>query len=64
MPVEFIGSVGSHNASEIHPPRGPVIDRDYVEPVARAHEDGGLPERNVTPLALTRVKTGNQSRRC
>ncbi|WP_421737532.1 LLM class flavin-dependent oxidoreductase [Caulobacter sp.] len=42
MPVEFIGFVGAQNASEIHPPSGPAIDRDYVERVARAHEDGGF----------------------
>jgi alkanesulfonate monooxygenase len=42
MPVEFIGFVGAQNASEIHPPTGPAIDRDYVERVARAHEDGGF----------------------
>jgi len=42
MPVEFIGFVGAQDASETRPPSGPVIDRDYVERVARAHEDGGF----------------------
>jgi alkanesulfonate monooxygenase len=42
MPVEFIGFVGAQDASETRPPSGPVIDRDYVERVARAHEEGGF----------------------
>ena len=42
MGVEFIGFIGTHHASEIHPHSGPAIDRDYVETVARAHEDGGF----------------------
>jgi alkanesulfonate monooxygenase len=42
MSVEFIGFIGTHNVSEIHPAEGPVIDRDYVETVARAHEAGGF----------------------
>ncbi|MEJ2814555.1 MULTISPECIES: LLM class flavin-dependent oxidoreductase [unclassified Caulobacter] len=42
MPVEFIGYIGTQHQSEIHPAKGPVIDRDYVERVARVHEDGGF----------------------
>jgi alkanesulfonate monooxygenase len=42
MPVEFIGFIGSQPSSEIHPPSGPVLDRAYVERVARAHDDGGF----------------------
>lgn len=42
MPVEFIGYIGTQHQSEIHPPQGPVIDRDYVERVARAHDEGGF----------------------
>ncbi|CAN5530241.1 LLM class flavin-dependent oxidoreductase [soil metagenome] len=42
MPVEFIGFVGTQHVSEIHPASGPAIDRDYVERVARAHEEGGF----------------------
>jgi alkanesulfonate monooxygenase len=40
--VEFIGFIGSSPGSEIHPHNGPVIDRDYVETVARAHDEGGF----------------------
>jgi len=42
MPVEFIGIIGTQHQSEIHPAQGPVIDRDYVENIARAHEEGGF----------------------
>src|ERR1700761_8537446 len=42
MSVEFIGYIGTHHASEIHPAQGPVIDRDYVETVAKAHDAGGF----------------------
>lgn len=42
MSVEFIGFIGTHHGSEIHPYNGPAIDRDYVETVAKAHEDGGF----------------------
>ncbi|WP_426030904.1 LLM class flavin-dependent oxidoreductase [Caulobacter sp. DWP3-1-3b2] len=42
MPVEFIGYIGTQHQSEIHPASGPVIDRDYVEAVARAHDEGGF----------------------
>ena len=42
MPVEFIGYIGTQHQSEIYPARGPVIDRDYVERVARAHDEGGF----------------------
>jgi alkanesulfonate monooxygenase len=42
MPVEFIGFIGTSHASEIHPHQGPVIDRGYVETVARAHDVGGF----------------------
>jgi alkanesulfonate monooxygenase len=42
MPVEFIGYIGTQHQSEIHPAQGPVIDRDYVERVARAHDEGGF----------------------
>ena len=34
MPVEFIGFIGNHNASEITTRSGPVVDRDYIETVA------------------------------
>jgi alkanesulfonate monooxygenase len=42
MPVEFIGYVGGHDASEIRPYTGPAIDTAHVETVARAHEAGGF----------------------
>jgi alkanesulfonate monooxygenase len=42
MSVEFIGYIGTRKFSEIHPPEGPVLDRAWVEMVAKAHEDGGF----------------------
>src|SRR5713226_7910290 len=38
MSVEFIGMIGTQHYSEIHPPRGPAIDVDYVRRFAQAHE--------------------------
>jgi alkanesulfonate monooxygenase len=42
MPVEFIGFIGNHNASEIIPRTGPVVDVDYIETIAKAHEYAGF----------------------
>ena len=42
MGVEFIGMIGTQAASEIHPPRGPVIDVDYVRRFTQAHEQAGF----------------------
>jgi len=42
MAVEFIGMIGTQPASEIHPPRGPLIDIDYVRRFAHAHEMAGF----------------------
>jgi alkanesulfonate monooxygenase len=42
MPVEFIGIIGTQHQSEIHPAAGPVIDRDYVEAITIAHDEGGF----------------------
>jgi len=42
MSVEFIGFINTRQASEIHPPQGPVIDVAYVGQVARAHEEAGF----------------------
>ena len=42
MPVEFIGFIGNHNASEIIPRSGPIVERDYIETVAKAHEYAGF----------------------
>src|SRR5215211_4976034 len=40
--VEFIGFVGTHYESEVHPAEGPVIDRDYIRALAQAQEYGGF----------------------
>ncbi|CAM5346795.1 Alkanesulfonate monooxygenase OS=Streptomyces antimycoticus OX=68175 GN=SANT12839_006880 PE=4 SV=1 [Streptomyces antimycoticus] len=42
MSVEFIGMIGTHEVSEIHPARGPVVDAEYTLRFARAHEDAGF----------------------
>ena len=42
MPVEFIGFVGNHNASETIARSGPVIDRDYIETLAKVQEHAGF----------------------
>ncbi|WP_304168412.1 LLM class flavin-dependent oxidoreductase [Phenylobacterium aquaticum] len=42
MPVEFIGFIGAQHTSETHPPKGPALDVDYVEKVAKAHDAGGF----------------------
>jgi alkanesulfonate monooxygenase len=42
MAIEFIGFIGNHNASEIIPRRGPIVDRGYIETVAKAHEYAGF----------------------
>ncbi len=42
MSVEFIGMIGTQPASEIHPPRGPAIDLDYMRRFAQAHEQSGF----------------------
>lgn len=42
MSVDFIGYVTTREASEIIPPRGPVVDLDHIEAVARAHEEAGF----------------------
>jgi alkanesulfonate monooxygenase len=39
MSVEFIGMIGTQAASEIHPPKGPAIDIDYVRSFCHAHEE-------------------------
>ena len=41
-PLRFVGFVGNHNSSEIIPRQGPVVDRDYIEATAKAHEYGGF----------------------
>jgi hypothetical protein len=42
MSVEFIGMIGTQPTSEIHSPRGPAIDVDYVRQFAQAHEQSGF----------------------
>ncbi|MCI0429715.1 MAG: LLM class flavin-dependent oxidoreductase [Rhodospirillales bacterium] len=42
MTVEFIGFIGTRKHSEIHPASGPVIDVDYLDRFASAHEQGGF----------------------
>src|SRR5215470_6462721 len=42
MGVEFIGMIGTQVASEIHAPKGPAIDLDYVRRFALAHEHSGF----------------------
>lgn len=48
MSIEFIGMIQSQKASEIHLPRGPAVDPDYVRRFARAHEDAGF-DRILVP---------------
>lgn len=42
MPVEFIGIVAHHEASESLAPSGPFVQPDYVRDLARAQEKGGF----------------------
>lgn len=42
MSVEFIGYIATQPFSEIHPRSGETVQPDYVEKVARAHEDAGF----------------------
>ncbi|MFJ4144564.1 LLM class flavin-dependent oxidoreductase [Pseudomonas sp. NPDC089734] len=42
MSIEFIGYIATQPGSEIHPRSGPAIQPDYVEKVARAHEEAGF----------------------
>ncbi|MGW3570241.1 LLM class flavin-dependent oxidoreductase [Streptomyces sp. NPDC000941] len=41
-PVEFIGMIGTQEASETRPATGPAVDPDYTTRFARAHEDAGF----------------------
>ncbi|PWR18272.1 LLM class flavin-dependent oxidoreductase [Zavarzinia compransoris] len=42
MATEFIGLIATREVSEIHPPRGPQVDPDFIGRIARAHEDAGF----------------------
>jgi alkanesulfonate monooxygenase len=48
MPVQIIGMIQSQKQSEIHPAKGPAIDRDYVSAFAQAHEAAGF-DRILVP---------------
>ncbi len=41
MPVEFLGIAGINPASEVTPRRGDILDLEYTQRLARAHEDNG-----------------------
>lgn len=42
MPVEFIGYIGNHNASETIARKGAVIDPDHIAAAAAIHENAGF----------------------
>ena len=42
MAVEFVGMIRTADTSEIRPPSGPAVDRDYVRRFAQAHEEAGF----------------------
>ena len=42
MAVEFVGMIRTADSSEIHPPSGPSVDRDYLRRFAQAHEEAGF----------------------
>jgi alkanesulfonate monooxygenase len=42
MPVEFIGYIGNHNASETIARKGPIIDLAHIAAAAAIHENGGF----------------------
>jgi alkanesulfonate monooxygenase len=42
MPVEIIGYIGNHNASETIPPSAPVINLEHIAAAAAIHENGGF----------------------
>lgn len=41
-PLEIIGFIGNHNASETIPRKGPILDLPYIRALAAAHENGGF----------------------
>ena len=60
MSVDIIGMIQSQKQSEIHPPVGPVIDRDYVRAFAQAHEQAGfdrilVPHHSTGPSATLTI---------
>jgi alkanesulfonate monooxygenase len=42
MSIEFIGFVTNNNSSETIPRSGPVVNRDHIETIAKAHENAGF----------------------
>src|ERR1700760_310700 len=57
MSVEFIGFITNNNSSETIVRSGPILDPDYIETVAKAHELAGfdralLAFHSTTPDAL------------
>ncbi|MGP8121029.1 MAG: LLM class flavin-dependent oxidoreductase, partial [Xanthobacteraceae bacterium] len=42
MSVEFIGFIGNNNSSETTVRTGPVVDRNHIETLAKAHENAGF----------------------
>jgi alkanesulfonate monooxygenase len=48
MPVQFIGMISARRISEIHPPKGPALDRDYIRRFTQAHEQAGF-DRVLVP---------------
>jgi len=42
MSIEFIGFVTNNNSSETIPRSGPIVNRDHIETVAKAHENAGF----------------------
>ncbi len=60
MSVEFIGMITSQKQSEIHPPSGNAVDRDYVRAFAQAHEQAGfdrilVPHHSTGPSATLTI---------
>jgi alkanesulfonate monooxygenase len=42
MPVDFIGMISHRLASEVIPPRGPIVDPGFIRDFAQAHERAGF----------------------
>jgi alkanesulfonate monooxygenase len=42
MPLEFIGAIGTQEVSELIPPSGSVIDKDYLAALVKAHDASGF----------------------
>ena len=42
MAIEFIGFIGNNNSSETIARSGPILDRDHIATVSKAHENAGF----------------------